>query len=516
MAQGREQSLPITGFKGLDKSAPVPNDGFTRSLLNVQVRDQAVWGRGGVDFDSTFSAAVSEATLNTGAYVTTALATTLLRIGATKVFKSTGPTITWTDITGTALGGATGDKPQWCMFRENFYFVNDGKDYPRSWTGSGNTAAIASSTAPKSKGIMSYYGYLFLLNIYDTATAAFATRRAQYSNTPDTDWTACAANLLNFNETRGAVVAGCPWGEAALIFKEDAIVTLRWVGGQVRFTQKLIQGALGTKSPLTIQPCGDKGIIYLTENYELHIADATKAAPLPPNVNKILKENLYKANVANCRSMVLQDRQIYSLFFPLSNAFNAGRIDYNYRTGEFTYSTYASHAWGSVIPVRWTSTAEETPVGTVSTQSYSFDTAAKVDNISSSTSAIPSRYYDTDWVQYANQNEGRAVQTASQFTGATLVFEALPNTQCAISVATDHQQRFRYRKVYNLRAVRPGDEYVEVRFDVQPIQCEWVNVRIEFLPNTTATPKLRSGALHFIPKAEHRDVRRSAATTGTY
>ena len=516
MAQGLEQSYPITGFRGLDKAAPVPNGGYTRSLLNVNVRDFAVWGRGGVTFDSTFSAAVSEATLNIAAYQDSALAVTLLRIGATKVFKSAGPTTAWTDITGTALNGAAGDKPQWTMYRDKLYFTNEGKDDTRSWAGSGNTAEIASGSSPLCKGIMSYYGYLFLLHIYDTSAAAFATRRAMYSNTPDSDWTACAANILNFNETPGALLAGCPWGEAALMFKEDAVIILRWVGGQVRFTQKILQGAFGTKAPLSIQPCGDKGVIYLTENYELHIADATKAVPLPPNVNKTLKENLYKANVANCRSMVCEDRQLYSLFFPITNAANTARIDYNYRTGEFTYHTYPSHAWASMIQVRWTKTAEETPVGTVTTAAFTLDSAAIVDNITSSTSQSCSRYIDTDWMQYANQNEGRAIQTASQFTGATLVFEALPNTHCAISVAVDHQQNFRFRKKYHLRAVRPGDEYVEVRYDLPPIQCEWVNLRIEFLPNTSATPKLRSGALHFIPKKEHRDVRRSAGTQGTY
>lgn len=515
MALGREQAFPITGFKGLDKSAPVPNDGFTRSLLNVQVRDRAVWGRGGVTFDSTFGAATSEATTNLMPYISTSLATTLLRIGATKVYKSTGPTSAWTDITGTALTGSSSLKPQWANYRGTLYFTDEGVDKVRSWTGSGNTAEIASGTPPLCKGIMSYYGYLFLLNIYDSSAAGFATRRAQYSNTPDSDWTACAANLLNFNETPGALLAGCPWGEAALMFKEDAVVILRWVGGQVRFTQKVLQGAKGTLAPLSVQPCGDKGIIYLTENYELHIADQSKAMPLPPNVNKILKENLYKANVANCRSMVCKDRQLYSLFFPLGNAANTARIDYNYHTGEFVYNTYPSHAWNAVQQVRWSATAEETPVGAVSTVAYTLDSAAILDNISASTTQSVSRYIDTDWIQYANSNEGRAVQTASQFTGATLVFEALPNTQCAVSVAVDHQQNFRFRKIYNLRAKRPGDEYVEVRYDLPPINCEWVNVRIEFLPNASATPKLRSGALHFIPKANHRDVRRSAATVGT-
>lgn len=513
MIRSDEQALPITGFKGLDKSLPVPAQGYTRSLQNVLVGYQRVKGRGGVTFDSTFGTAMSESILQLMPYTTpTTLAVTLLRIGATKVEKSTGGT--WTDITGTALNGASGDKPQWANFRGTLYFVNDGKDAPRSWAGSGNTAAIASGTAPKAKAIMSYYGFLFLLNIYDSSAAAFAPRRAQYSETPDTDWASCASNLLNFNETPGDVLVGIPWGEAASIIKQDGVVILRWVGGQVRFTQKLLQGAPGTQAPLSAQPVGDKGIIYLGDDYQLYLADANSFAPLPPNVTDILQNDLYKASVANCRSTVIEDRQTYSLFIPLDSSGNTGRIDYNYRTGEFSYSAYStSQPWGAVQTLRWTSTAEESVVGASAATVYTLDTAAKVDNISASTTATVSRYYDTDWLMYANQNEGRVVQSASMFTGATLVFEANAYAKCAISVAFNHQDSFRFRKVYDLKPVRSGDTYVEVRYDIPPMKVEWVNVRIEFLPNTTSQPVLRSGALHFVPEPVHSDARRTAAAT---
>lgn len=499
----REQATPITGFKGLDKSLPVPRPGYTRSLLNVKVRNNQVTGRGGVAFSSTFSGAMSESALQLMPYIASStLATTLLRIGPTKVEKSTGGA--WTDITGTALNGAAGDKPQWANFRGTLYFTNEGKDDTRSWAGSGNTAEIASGTSPLCKGIMSYYGFLFLLHIYDSSAAAFAPRRAMYSQTPDTDWTQCAANLLNFNETPGALLAGIPWGEVALMMKEDGVVVLQWVGGQVKFKQRLMKGAPGTLAPLAAQACADKGVIYLGKDYELYIADSNGFEPLSPNVNDILQNDLYKASVANCRSVVVESEETYSLFFPRDSGGNTGRIDFNYRTGEFAYSTYPSHAIAAAQTVRWTKTAEESVIGQVATKAYTFDDdTSKVDNITASSTQTVSRYYDTDWLSNSN--------SAAQFTGATLVFDADAYLKCAVSVAVDHQNTFRFRKVYNLRPKKPGDEYVSVRFDVPPINVEWVNLRIEFLPNTTGNPTLRSGALHFVPQQEKRDVRRSAA-----
>jgi len=509
MAQGNEQALPITGFKGLDKSQPVPRDGFTRSLQNVNVREGKVTGRGGVTFDSTFGTAMSEGILQLAPYIDTSLATTLLRIGPTKVEKSTNGGA-WSDITGTAFNGAAGDKPQWADFRNTLFFTNEGKDTIRYWEGTGNTTAV--SSAPKCKGILSYHGFLILLHIFDTTDNEFKTRRAQYSETPTTDWSACAAQILNFNETPGGVVAGVPFGESAAILKEDGVVILRWVGGPVVFNQRLIRGAFGTIAPLSAQAIGEKGVIYLGTDYELGIVDNTAYTPLPPNVNDILQNDLYKTDVANCRSILIPSEETYSLFFPRDSGGNTGRINFNYRTGEFSYSTYPSHAVAAAQTVKWTKTADETPIIAVSTKTYTIDTTAKADNTSATASTEISRFYDTDWLQFINSNEGRVVHTASTFTGATLVFEANAYTKCKVSVAVDRQNNFRFTKTYDLRAKRSGDEYVWVRYDVPPIKCEWVNLRIEFINSTTAKAKLLSGALHLITDDMKRDVRRSAST----
>ena len=503
----REQALPIQAFKGLDRSSPLPQPGLTRSLLNVNVREGKVTGRGGVTYNSTFGSAMTESVTGIALFTGTDLAVTALRIGATKVEKSLNAGA-WSDITGTPLTGAATDKPQWAMFRDILYFTNDGQDRPRYWIGSGNTAEIAS--APWALSILSYYGFLFLFNVSDNGTNFF-TRAARYSEDPQNDWTLCEGNELVFNETQGGIVTSGVFGRTALVLKDDGLVYLRWIGGPVRFAQELAKGAKGTLAPLAGQSIGEQGYIYLGTDYELYVATANDIVPLPPRVGEILQSDLYKAKVANCRSCIVEADEQYNLFFPLDSAGNKGRIQLNYRTGEFSYSTYPSHPWSAVESVRWTETATEAPIGAVSTVVYSLDSTAKVDQISAGSDQAVSRYYDTDWVQYSNQNEGRVIQSASQFTGSTLVFNALSYGKCAVSVAIDHKNDFRFRKVYDLRPKHSTDEYTTVRYDVPPIQGEWFNLRIEFLPSASANPTLRAGWLHFIPSPDKRDVNRSGS-----
>jgi hypothetical protein len=468
-----------------------------------------VRGRGGVDFNSTFSTALSESVTGMAVYVDpSTLAATLLRIGSTKVEKSVNAAA-WSDITGTALTGSSSDRPQWAMFRDTIYFVNEGQDQLRYWAGSGNTTSVSSS--PYGKAILSYYGFLFLLNISD-AGSVFETRVARYSEDPSNDWTLCEGNELTFNETQGAIVTAGQFGRTGVVIKEDAVVYLRWVGGVSRFSQELAKGSMGTIAPLAGQSLGEKGYIYLGTDYELYVVTPNEVVPLPPNVNDILQNDLYKAGVANCRSCLVPSLEQYNLFFPLDSGGNKGRIQFSYRTGEFSYSQYDHHAVAAVETVRWTKTASESIIASTTTIPYTFDVATvKNDETSASVSYEVERIYDTDWQQYTNSNEGRQIQVASKFVGATLQFDASSWAKIAVSIAVDHSPTFRFRKVYRLKPPKVTDEFVMVRYDVPEIEGEWWNLRIEFFPSTAEVPVLHAGWMHFIPEADKRDVNRSPA-----
>ena len=505
-----EQAFAIAGFKGLDKSTPLVRPGLTRSLRNVVVSEGMVKGRGGIDFDAAFSTAMSENIVGLLPFLSTSLAATMLRIGATKVEASTDGGA-WSDITGTALSGTTSDRPQYAMFRDKLYFVNEGQDVLRSYNGSGNTVVI--SVAPWAKSVMSYYGFVFLLNVSDDGST-FLPRQARYSEDPDNDWTSCEGNELNFHETTGGIMTAVPFARQAAVIKTDGVIYLGWIGGDVRFRQELVKGSVGTHSPLSAQTAGEVGAIYLGTDYQLHLITSNEIITVPPRVDEILRSDLHRPLIGNVRSAVIEAEDLYFLYIPLDSAGNTGRIQLNYATGEFSYSTFPSHAWDAVAPVRWTTDDPDVIVGAVDTGTYTMDSqTTKEDETSASASTNVSRFYDTDWQQYGNTNEGRIVQIASKFTGATLEFDALPYGKAAVSIAVDKKNRFYYRKVYDLRAVKSGDEYVSVRYDVPAIDAEWFNLRIELFPSTVRNPRLRGGWMHFLPDTTKSDVRRSADDT---
>ncbi len=507
MAQ--EQSFPILGFKGLDlrPRKPVPEEGYTRSLQNVIVSNGQITGRGGVGFDTIFSAAMSENIVGLMPWVASNLTTTLLRIGTTKIEASVDMAA-WSDVTGTAITGSATDRPQHVIHRDTLYFTNEGQDRPRKYTGSGNTSEISNSTAPWAKAMMGYFGFLFLLNISDDNSTWFP-RRAVYSETPDDSgaWDTCAGNELNFNETRGAILTAVEFGRTAVIIKEDGCIYLRWVGGPVRFSQELIKGGRGTLAPLSAQSLGEKGAVLLGDDYELYLVTNTEFVPLPPRVNDILQNDLYKPLVGNCRSAVVAGQETYYLFYPLDSAGNTGRIQFNYRTGEFSNSIYESHAWDAITSLRWTSEDQENLIGAVNTRTYTLDdSTSKTDEITASTEQSLTRYVDSDWQHYKSGS--------GYCTGATFLFTANSYTKCAISIAIDHKNQFRFRKVYDLKPIRTGDQYVTVRFDLPPLMGEWFNFRIEFLPSLTNNPSLQNGWIHFLPALEINNRRTAPLTEG--
>lgn len=514
--QPNEESIPLVGLKGLDRSLVFGDAGagLTRSLLNVHVRDDTVQGRGGVTFNVFFGIAMSENIAGFALYTDTSLNQTLLRIGATKV-ESSAPSVNggiWADITGTALSGAATDRVQWADFRNVLYFTNEGGDRLRRWAGTGNTAAAATNTAPFCKAVMSYYGFFFALNTSDDGTT-FTQRRALYTETPDIDWSTCEGNELNFNETPGAIMAAHPHGRSAIVFKEDGLIHLRWIGGPIRFAQELIRFDKGTIAPLSIQSIGNKGLIFLGTDYELYVVGEGSVDPLPPRVNDILQNELHKALVGQCRSCVVSDREEYNLFYPTSASGNFRRIQYNYRTGEFALSEYLSHAWDAVQTVRWTSDDAQTIIGAANTITYELDTTAKDDEITATTTQEVNRFYDTDWLKYATTVRGKIIQSAAWFTGITLVLKANVYTKIAVSVAIDKRNVFRFRKVYDLKPIHRTDEFIAIRYDVPPIYGEWFNIRVEFYPSTAVNPTLQAGFLHFVGIENKKDLSRAPGLT---
>lgn len=381
-------------FKGLHKLYR-PGDTFqwTSSLEGVEVKDGRIKGHQGIAKWNDFSTVETDTPIiGLFPYITKDITTTMVRLMPTTVKKWTGST--WEAITGTALNGDSTVKPQWCLIQNNLAFTNEGKDRPRLWSGTGNTAVIG-GTPPYCKALSDYKAWLFLGNISDDGTFTDITdgyRQIQFSDTWNTSWTPCDANTITINETPGSIVWMGKSGDYLLIGKNDGIVALRLVGGAVRFTKERLAFDKGIIAPLAVKPVNQDAYIFLATDLQLYMISGTTIQQLPRNVSSILQDTVTATNAQKVVAEVDPYRGVYHLFYNRSGAtWPNGRISFNYQTGEFSHRSYGGHQFTRAALAKLTITADPVLLASTTTLVYQLDTGTNDDG------TAVTRYYDVDW-----------------------------------------------------------------------------------------------------------------------
>src|SRR3990167_1332083 len=493
----RERIIPIVGFEGLDDSlVPGTSPGRTRSLDNVEVRNNRVFGvKGTVKYRSITAQSGTTPILGLMQYQGSDLTTSVLRVTPTEVHKLNTGTDVWDDVTGTALTGASTDlPPQSDMHKGVLVFTNDGQDRPRKYTNSGNTTVLT-GTPPFCKALVSYLDYLILFN-FSTDGTTFNPRQARYSNDYDNDWSLCEGNELTFNETAGEVNSAKVVGRVVVFGKSDALIQLRWVGHPTRFFQERMAFDQGVLAPRSMATVGNAGVILLATDLQLYICDGQVVKPLPPRVQRKLQSTMDIAQAKWACGMAFPDSDLYHLIYPTSSSdtANRGRITYNFRTGEFSHRTYAGHQFTDIMEFRLSNITSNLLIASASDDRvYQLDAA----NSNDDGTAI-SRYYDTDW-----QNVGQGY-----FVGATCVFRRRPTVRVGISVAANYSDSWLYERIYDLKGENSTKEDVEIQYRVpQPILGSAFNVRVRFFHDGNTNV----GELHsiFLKVMADADVRPS-------
>src|SRR3990167_5362101 len=324
-----EQSVSISGFRGLNQRKLLGrNPEQTTNLENVIVRDGIIRGRKGITtFDNIGTASVTPTIIGLFPfYRSKTEVASLLRVTSSRVELWNDSGNAWDNITGPTIANDTTKFPQATILDDTLFFVTGSVVLLRKYSGSGNTSLVGGSP-PYAKAIASYVGFLFLGNT-STDGATWSPLNVQYSDDPDVDWTPCDGNTLILDETPGDVRVLKTHARLLLAGKSDAIIAIRWTGGQTRFVQEKIYDK-GVIAPLSWQQCGEIGHIFLGSDLNLYITNGVQTKPLPFNVQKALQETMSITKAPICVAAVDEDKTTYHLFYSTSasDTWLAGRSE---------------------------------------------------------------------------------------------------------------------------------------------------------------------------------------------
>ena len=419
-------------FRGLNKLyRPGDSPEWTSDLVGVELRYGRILGQKGISKWNGYSTLETDTPIiGIFPYTDNDQTTTVLYMTPTKVKKWDGAT--WTDITGTALTGTSAVLPQWTTIQNTLIFTNEGKDRPRSWSGSGNTAVVG-GTPPFCKAVAGYKGFLVLGNVSTSGTFTDVTdgyRIIEFSDTWNTSWDSCDANTITIDDTPGNITCMGQSGDYLLIGKNDGIVAMRMVAGATRFAKERVLFDKGVMAPLSFKPIGNGGYIFLGTDLQLWVVGGLTIKPIPQNVSDILQNTLTATNAQKAVGEVDHYRGVYHLFYNRTGGtWNDGRLSYNYLTGEFYQRSYAGHAFTRVLQAKTSFTVD--PVLLASTTDLVF----QVDNGTDDDGTAVTRTYDVDWNNFGVRGEKYLV-------GCDFTMSRKAAVRVAVSAARDFDTNF--------------------------------------------------------------------------
>jgi hypothetical protein len=470
---------------------PGDNPKLSSDLLNVHCRFGRIIGRGGMTKFGAISTASSAAIIGLFDYRQADGSHELVRMLPTALEHYTGGV--WAVVTGTALTGSATTRPQYTIIDDYLVFTNEGEDLPRKFNASGNSAPIASSLSPYGRGLIAYYGYLFIFNVSDDGTftdVVDGPRIGRFSDDWDNDWAACAGNEITLDETPGSWLSSLVVAKAQVALKSDGAVRVRWVGGNQIFTQELIPGAEGIVAPLSSAGTtdnamgfylGNDGIIYQVTEQSVQPISYESLFELIPNTASLNK-------LKYARGLIDSKADSYVLFYDrtgLSNQLLDSYVEYNYRTKEWVKGALGPQviACASYKP---TDQAAEVKLVSTTTLVEEFDSSATDDD-----GTAISRYWTSGWQQIAEEG---------WLSGVRIVCKKNKAARIRVSVALNFEDTFKYPQWFWLKGGSVNDDHVELTYRLAPQLVEWVNVKIQFMHDSTAAEtSMRRTGFEVIP-----------------
>ena len=478
---------------------------LTNQLNNVKIRFGEVSGRGGMTKYPTGASAAAADIIGLFNYRQADGSHILVRMQPTSVqWLNSG---VWTDITGTALTATVTTRPQYTLADDSgagdaisLLFTN-GIDLPRYWSGSGNTASIASGTSPYGKGIFYYLGFVFLTNVSDDGTFTDIVdghRTGRFSDEWNTSWGICTEDLVVLDETPGSWDASVVLGRSVIACKSDGFVLLRHTTTTgSRFTQELLTDKVGILSALSLQKLNETSAICLgTDNTLLLLTVQGVQSISYEELKDLIKPAVTAGRLHLSRSLVNHTEKTYYFFYDrtgLTNQLLDSYGSYHYAGKEFSKGTLGKNIIAAESFKTSDSAAVDMVVSSEDDFVEEFDAGADDDSV-----AI-TRTWQTGWQKF--DEEG-------WLHGARLLFKHSKLGKVKIDVATNYGP-FRNARTYALKGGAPDDDMVEITYRLySPVLCEVANIRLTFIhPAATATTDLEQIGFESRPLLKTGDQR---------
>ena len=274
--------------------------------------------------------------------------------GLTKIYVHNGSS--WTNITrqsgGSDVNYSATAAENWshCVIG-GVLIMNNGVDDPQEWPTSGGIASVATkmqdlSNWPASttcKVMKAFKTFLVGLNTKESTTdfprlVKWSHEAAFHSVPSSWDETASDKDAGEYElaQTPGEILEGMTLGDQFVIFKEDAIVQMSYVGSPFIFSFRTLSPPVG----ILAKNCAaefEKGLVFIG-NSDIYLMDGQNIHPLlPKKLRRWLFGNLDGDNYS--RSFVAADygrKEMLACFPSTGSSFCDTAIIWNWDVGTFT------------------------------------------------------------------------------------------------------------------------------------------------------------------------------------
>lgn len=296
---------------------------------------------------------------------------------ATKLYELSGTTYADKSKVG---GYTTGSEERWNFVRwGNTLIATNYSDAIQSITLGGAVFADLSATAPRARYLAVVRDFLMAGYTYDATDGSKPNRVRWAGIDSSTAWTIDAATQADINDFQnGGAVTGVVGGEFAIVFGEESIHRLTYVGPKTIFQSDRIDKSIGTVIPGSIVENGSN-VFFIGPN-GFYVTNGSGAATLISSnkVSKTFFAEVDQSYLYRITSVVDPINSLIIWSYPGDESVSGTPnrlLIYNYVDNRFTYADATIETLGRSISAGLTLEQLDS-YGTLETLPYSLDSGA--------------------------------------------------------------------------------------------------------------------------------------------